>query len=185
MIELPQVMTESEGSASEYWWSGSGMPIAPFSLKAGQPHLSDFPENETLGQLYAYRVSHTEMLLGTREGAYPETLQSNNSRATGVLIGISSVSNGLYRCVARNANASRTITVTINVQGMSQEAYDSLASSILISYTTPSDPAVTTSNQTTAYLRTSVADVTMLVEQLFFHNEAYITALLSTMVLYW
>jgi len=137
VIELPQVMTESEGSASEYWWSGSGTPIGPISLKSGQPHLSDFPENETLGQLYAYRVSSTEMILGTREAAYPETLQSINSRTTGVLIGISSVSNGLYKCIARNANASRTITATINVLGMPHEAYNSLASSLFTMILTP------------------------------------------------
>ena len=69
---------------------------------------TDFPEDEVIGQLYAYRRSDNEVILGTRRS------EIMNQR---IAIGIQSEAEGTYRCVAENANANVDEETVINVQG--------------------------------------------------------------------
>ena len=65
---------------------------------------SVFPTGEQVGQLYAFRVDESNVVLGTRE---------SNESGLCVKIGIQPVANGVYRCVAQNANEEVARNVTI------------------------------------------------------------------------
>ena len=60
--------------------------------------------NEQVGQLYAYRINDSAVVLGTRRAS-----------TFGVSIGIGSVANGTYRCFAENDNANDQRIISINV----------------------------------------------------------------------
>ena len=59
--------------------------------------------NEQVGQLYAYRINDSAVVLGTRRAS-----------TFGASIGIGSLANGTYRCLAENdnTNSQRIITVS-------------------------------------------------------------------------
>ena len=61
--------------------------------------------NEQIGQLYAYRINDSAVVLGTRRAS-----------TFGASIGIGSVASGTYWCLAENdnANSQRIITLYIN-----------------------------------------------------------------------
>ena len=67
----------------------------------------NFPSDE-LGQLYAYRISKSAVLLRTRETF------ADGQR---IPIGIRNVASGTYTCVARNANANTETVTSIEVSG--------------------------------------------------------------------
>ena len=60
--------------------------------------------NEQVGQLYAYRINDSAVVLGTRRAS-----------TFGASIGIGSVANGTYRCRAQNDNANSESVININV----------------------------------------------------------------------
>ena len=60
--------------------------------------------NEQVGQLYAYRINDSAVVLGTRRAS-----------TFGASIGIGSIANGTYRCLAENDNAISQNIVNINV----------------------------------------------------------------------
>ena len=60
--------------------------------------------NEQVGQLYAYRINDSAVVLGTRRAS-----------TFGASIGIGSVASGTYRCLAENDNANSESIITINV----------------------------------------------------------------------
>ena len=70
---------------------------------------SDFPNDEEAGQLYAYRNSRNEVILRTRE-----SVAMNGELVT---VGIQSVANGRYTCVARNSDATMNVTITVEPVG--------------------------------------------------------------------
>ena len=72
------------------------------------PIQADFPENEVIGQLFAYMLSDNEVILGTRSSSV------TNQR---LAVGISPVAAETYLCVAENANAQDNITADIKAQG--------------------------------------------------------------------
>ena len=61
--------------------------------------------NEQVGQLYAYRINDSAVVLGTRRAS-----------TFGVSIGIGSVANGAYQCLAENDNARSQNIITISVK---------------------------------------------------------------------
>ena len=63
--------------------------------------------DERAGQLYAYRLNESAVILGTRDN---ETLGSP--------VGIKSVADGSYECLIQNPNAIETKLLTISVTGM-------------------------------------------------------------------
>ncbi len=60
--------------------------------------------NEQVGQLYAYRINDSAVVLGTRR-----------TSTFGASIGIGSVASGMYRCQAENDNANSQSVININV----------------------------------------------------------------------
>ena len=75
--------------------------LTPMSM--GDEEFSVVP-NEQVGQLYAYRINDSAVVLGTREAS-----------TFGASIGIESVADGTYQCRAENANANSDSRITISV----------------------------------------------------------------------
>ena len=61
-----------------------------------------FPDNEQPGQLYAYRISQSQVILRTRHMAP---------------VGIQRSAEGMYKCVARNLDKTRNYTVSVQPRG--------------------------------------------------------------------
>ena len=61
-----------------------------------------YPNSEQPGQLYAYRISQSEVILRTRYM---------------VPVGIQSVADGSYKCVARNLDKTNNNTVSVQTRG--------------------------------------------------------------------
>ena len=61
-----------------------------------------FPYNEQPGQLYAYRISQSEVILRTRHVGP---------------VGIQSIADGMYKCVARNLDETKNYTVSVQTKG--------------------------------------------------------------------
>ena len=70
-----------------------------------------FPQTEAAGQLYAYRLNDSAAVLRTREW---QPFRLSQVAA----IGLQKVGDGMYICVAENANEVSDQTVTIRVSGM-------------------------------------------------------------------
>ena len=60
--------------------------------------------DEQVGQLYAYRINNSAVVLGTRR-----------SSTFGASIGIGSVAQGKYKCIAENENANRELDITVSL----------------------------------------------------------------------
>ena len=60
--------------------------------------------DEQVGQLYAYRINNSAVVLGTRR-----------SSTFGASIGIGSVAQGIYQCMAKNAHAKNDLVISISV----------------------------------------------------------------------
>ena len=65
------------------------------------PEVS-FPYNEQPGQLYAYRISQSEVILRTTHMGP---------------VGIQSIADGMYKCVARNLDETKNYTVSVQTKG--------------------------------------------------------------------
>lgn len=77
--------------------------LRPFPSSDSNP----FPIlTEQPGQMYAYRISRSEVLLGTRR---LDTL--------GASVGIGPVAQGQYQCIARNAIVNNSLSLSISVKG--------------------------------------------------------------------
>ena len=74
----------------------------PEVSSTGMAVPSSFPNNEQPGQLYAYRISQSEVILHTRHMGP---------------IGIQPIADGMYKCVARNRNETNNITVSVQTKG--------------------------------------------------------------------
>ena len=61
-----------------------------------------FPDNEQPGQLYAYRISQSKVILRTRDI---------------VPVGIQPIAEGMYKCVARNFDKTKNYTVSVQPRG--------------------------------------------------------------------
>lgn len=61
-------------------------------------------QGERAGQLYAYRINTSAVVLSTRDNV-----------TLGAAVGIKTVANGMYRCDARNDNENRTVFLKVNV----------------------------------------------------------------------
>ena len=61
-----------------------------------------FPDNEQPGQLYAYRISQSEVTLRTRHIGP---------------VGIQPIAEGTYKCVARNFDETKNYTVSVQQRG--------------------------------------------------------------------
>ena len=59
---------------------------------------------EQVGQLYAYRINDSAVILGTRR-----------ANSLGASIGIGSIAQGIYQCLAENANAKSEKEINISV----------------------------------------------------------------------
>ena len=66
---------------------------------------------EQPGQLYAYRISRSQVLLGTRR-----------SDTLGASVGIGLVAQGQYQCVSRNAIVNNSLSLSIGIEGKSSSA---------------------------------------------------------------
>ena len=78
----------------------AGNILTPMFLNDG---FSVVP-NEQVGQLYAYRINDSAVVLGTRRAS-----------TFGASIGIGSAASGTYRCVAENDNANSEDITTISI----------------------------------------------------------------------
>ena len=97
--------------------SGSGMipntdsdtlqPDGNFTQTEALPIVTESP-----GQLYAYRVSRSEVILGTRR-----------KDELGSSIGISQEGQGEYQCVAANSVINSTLSITISIRSTYEYAY--------------------------------------------------------------
>ena len=87
---------ENESNFAE---SASGSGIEPIVT---QVMLAD----EVAGQLYAYRLNRSAVILGTRDENF-----------FGAAIGIGAVASGRYRCLAENDNVNSTTVVNIILSG--------------------------------------------------------------------
>ena len=67
----------------------------------------EFPLTEDVGQLYSYRLNSSAAVLGTRRWQL--------SSGQNVTIGVQQAGNGMYMCLAANANERSMQTVTITV----------------------------------------------------------------------
>ena len=67
----------------------------------------EFPLTEDVGQLYSYRLNSSAAVLGTRRWQL--------SSGQNVTIGVQQTGNGMYLCLAANANEESMRTVTITV----------------------------------------------------------------------
>ena len=95
------VTMNEDGSAS----SGNGNDL----MNGIQTEFTyTFPEKEILGQLYAYRINNSAVVLRTRETFYLDQR---------IPIGISQVAKGEYTCTARNANEMDEVSVNIDIVG--------------------------------------------------------------------
>ena len=61
-----------------------------------------FSDNEPPGQLYAHRISQSEVTLRTRHMAP---------------VGIQPIAEGMYKCVARNLDKTRNYNVSVQPKG--------------------------------------------------------------------
>ena len=61
-----------------------------------------FSDNEPPGQLYAHRISQSEVTLRTRHMAP---------------VGIQRSADGMYKCVARNGDKTKNYTVSVQTRG--------------------------------------------------------------------
>ena len=106
MVEL-NITTMDDVSMS----SGSGMisdnsdstllqPDTNFTQIEALPIVTESP-----GQLYAYRVSRSEVILGTRR-----------KDVLGSSIGISQEGQGEYQCVATNSVINNTLSINISIR---------------------------------------------------------------------
>lgn len=103
MLHLPveEAVPVIDNSSDEQG-SGSGDFVNAVAVQA------DFPENEVIGQLFAYMRSDNEVILGTRRTTVM------NQR---IAVGISSVAEETYKCVAANENTNEEEEANIIVQG--------------------------------------------------------------------
>ena len=60
--------------------------------------------DEQVGQFYAYRINSSAVVLGTRKAG-----------TFGASVGIGSVAQGQYQCLAKNVNAKSNARITISV----------------------------------------------------------------------
>lgn len=81
--------------------SDSGSKLTPISS-----NIEDFSvlPGERVGQLYAYRINSSAVVLGTRKAG-----------TFGASVGIGSVAEGQYQCLAENVNAKSNVRITISV----------------------------------------------------------------------
>ena len=74
----------------------------PEVSSAGVAMPPSLPDNEQPGQLYAYRISQSEVTLRTRHMAH---------------VGIQRSADGMYKCVARNRDQTNNYTVSVQTRG--------------------------------------------------------------------
>ena len=105
ILEVPfredEVIGSGAGAGAGADSGDAGNMLTPMSMSD-----NGFPAvpNEQVGQLYAYRINDSAVVLGTRRAS-----------TFGASIGIGSVANGTYRCLAENDNAKSESSVTISV----------------------------------------------------------------------
>ena len=92
----------NDTTPEEMTGSGSGDGLLSLSSTSPPPVI----QTEEPGQLYAYRLSRSEVSLGTRR-----------RNILGASIGIQTIATGTYICVARNAVINNTISITLQVKG--------------------------------------------------------------------
>lgn len=95
MVDLPAPIEGGSGSGLE----PIGQMMSPF----------EFPLTENVGQLYSYKLNSRAAVLGTRRW---QPFGGQN-----VTVGVKQTGNGMYVCLAANANERSMQTVTIVVQG--------------------------------------------------------------------
>ena len=105
VLEVPfredEVIGSGAGAGAGADSGDAGNMLTPMSMSD-----NGFPvvPNEQVGQLYAYRINDSAVVLGTRRAS-----------TFGASIGIGSVASGTYQCLAENANANSESSVTISV----------------------------------------------------------------------
>ena len=105
VLEVPfredEVIGSGAGAGAGADSSDAGNMLTPLSMSD-----DGFPvvPNEQVGQLYAYRINDSAVVLGTRRAS-----------TFGASIGIGSIASGTYQCVAENYNANSESSVTISV----------------------------------------------------------------------
>ena len=92
-------MTGSGAGAGAGDDSNAGNMLTPVSMNND---VFSVVSNEQVGQLYAYRINSSAVVLGTRRAS-----------TFGASIGIGSVANGIYKCLAENDNARSQNIITI------------------------------------------------------------------------
>ena len=88
-------------SGAGFEGNDTGNMLTPFS--PSDEGFSVLP-NEQVGQLYAYRINDSAVILGTRRAS-----------VFGASVGIGPVANGDYRCLAENDNTNNILTISIDV----------------------------------------------------------------------
>ena len=99
---MPFREEERTGSGVGIDSSDTGNMLTPISSSNEQFSVV---ADEQVGQLYAYRINDSAVVLGTR-----------SARSFGASIGIESIAAGDYQCLAANVNARNIFTISISVQ---------------------------------------------------------------------
>ena len=97
------------GSGAGFEGNDTGNMLTPFSLSG--EGFSVLPD-EQVGQLYAYRINDSAVVLGTRRAS-----------VFGASVGIGAVASGEYQCLAENDNANNILTISIDVTSKLLSAY--------------------------------------------------------------
>ena len=91
------------GAGAGFEGNNTGNMLTPFSQS--DEGFSVVP-GEQVGQLYAYRINASAVILGTRRAS-----------VFGASIGIGAVAGGKYRCLAENAIANSRLEISIDATG--------------------------------------------------------------------
>ena len=78
------------------------------TLIANSSAFRNITPSEQTGQLYAYYFSNSTVVLGTRSAMY-----TAGNDTLPIVVGISSVADGMYRCEVKNFVVTNAETITI------------------------------------------------------------------------
>ncbi len=142
--------------------SNAGNMLTPVSLN--NDSFSVVP-NEQVGQLYAYRINDSAVVLGTRRAS-----------TFGASIGIGSVASGTYQCLAENDNANSQSIINVNVTSKLDFLHLFLYLNNCVVF---SDPQA----KSFVYMRFSVIPFNAIVEYLNLTSSSFVIPIFRTALL--
>ena len=103
-MEVNQIMDTALNAIGNQ--SGSHNTSSSTPPRMDSPHSNIIVHDEVAGQLYAYRLTHSAVILGTRDRSI-----------FGADVGIGEMANGRYKCLAESEYSSSDLELSIRVSG--------------------------------------------------------------------